>query len=310
MAHEDEFCSTAKAIERTMFDQHDVDVVPALRTLHSGSYSRAVPIGRFDIDVIPDLAALAPGAAMMGHALRSTLRRAFSPLPGEDGAVPEYTAAVEEASRARTAEQLGLAFDQLRQEKRLTRGEIARRDGGNWLSKSTVSRVCSGKTLFRHREQVVAFVAACGVSDEDWRWVQYWKRVREHRSNERGAPPGSAVLPTGVQPEAGPTGVVDDTAGTGQRTASGPEDDEILKEFHVKVTRAHLRQAAPMLAMLGLLGTTCGDAPATRALGTAALALAGGLVLIEWARATTQAASEGTGPEGDQAGAGLTAQTA
>lgn len=221
---------------------------------------------------------------------------------GQHEALPKHTAAMEAAVRARNTREYGVALDQLRQEKGLSRGEIARRDNGKWLSKSTVSRVCNGTTLFRDGRQVAAFVDACGASEETWRWVQCWTRLHDNRPRRKTVKTDDDNAPTEVPYPAAPAvEPADEILAAALEAAADCEmSSEVLLNLNVRVTREHLRKATPMLATLGIAGV-CGDTRATRSVGAAALMVAGGLALIELAqsataRAAAQEASSGALP--------------
>jgi hypothetical protein len=277
---------------------------PAPGSGRRSSHLRAVPAfaGPLQIDVLPALtsginALTSPGLAGLTDAgeilagnvgLQSTelLRECFKAFPHVrwDRREPEPrpgAAALRAALEARTTEQFGRALDQLRIEMGLSMKELVYELEvvGHCLSLSTVSRSCGGKTLFRNAENLRAFVLSCGLSPDDaTEWVRAWERVRTAEAVGRlELTVGSASAP----PTAAPA------EGTATAEPAEGDPDEVLGEITVQITRRHVRMAIGVLAVMGLVAAG-GATPAGKTIGTAALAVAGGLALLERGQALAQ----------------------
>jgi hypothetical protein len=131
---------------------------------------------------------------------------------------PQQWAALEQALKsarhAHTAEEFGAALKEVIRATELTQGEIVRRDGRttNKLSKSTVSRMVNGTTIVRNRDQVEAFIRACGGVDtyvEAWgvAWEQLRAVVHEDRiavaDQDTVTPVDAEVVDTSTSPSLG-----------------------------------------------------------------------------------------------------------
>jgi hypothetical protein len=150
---------------------------------------------------------------------------------------------------------------------------------GHCLSLSTISRACGGKTPFRNAENLRAFVLGCGLSQDDaTEWVRAWDRVR---TAETAGQPEVTVDSTSAPPPA--------ASNEGMAAAEPDEDDpdEVLGEITVQITRRHMRMAIGVLAVMGLVAAG-GGTPAGKTIGTAALAVAGGLAMLERGQALAQ----------------------
>lgn len=182
------------------------------------------------------------------------------------------SAAGRAVQKARTVQEFGAALKALRLERGLSLNALKDRldAAKHWLSKSTLSRVCSGRCLFREREHVIWFVTACGVGHEARLWVQAWERVRTLR--DAGTPAeGSATVSSLRQA---------DNGRDARRVDLDGPDNDVLGEIRIQFTRGHVRMAIALLAALGLAATTA-DTATIQTVGAAALAMAACIALIE-----------------------------
>lgn len=154
--------------------------------------------------------------------------------------------AVETALRASDTKQLGRSLALLAGAARRTQGEIVRRDSGEWLSKSTVSRMMNGAVLCRHRQQVEAFVKACVGADSPVvdLWGQAWEQVRENQAIRRENLALTEGNSAGVR--------VDDEADQYSAATQTVVAEDVLLDVHIRVTEEHIRKAVPMLFAMGL----------------------------------------------------------
>lgn len=224
-----------------------------------------------------------------------------------------------QALEAKSTVEFGAALAALREERRRSIGDILRSDKEKWFSRSTLSRACSGETLFRHKEAVVAFVRACGVTwdAEVQAWVTAWERVREaEKTRQRsGKPPAKtsgatthALTAEDTAPCADAVVATVDTAPgaapglasiEGQDTLDKPaasveksnsmasRADEVAFVVNMPVTYRHLEMATGLsagVAVGALAALAAGNLSADAAILITAIAAAGTLALHEWAR--------------------------
>jgi hypothetical protein len=254
-----------------------------------------------------------PGAAIrrmrVGFGL---LARQLAVDPKADqGWWPPLSPAVQVAQQARTKEEFGAALDLLRRSRGLSLNTLGRRlaDARQWIGKSTLSRACSGRTLFRDREKIAAFVNACGVEHEIEVWEKAWERASEHARQDKSADPHTAqVCGAGLyaNTSAGATppdsDVVDlNTLGAGGPgellpSGAGASGDDVVGEVCVRFSRRHLRTAVVLLAASA--PTTAGlTVSAGSNTETVVLAIATGLALYEYVQ-TLSDPSLGAAPSG------------
>lgn len=194
------------------------------------------------------------------------------------------------AQHASTKEEFGDALTLLRHSSGLSLNALAKRleNVKPYTAKSTLSRACSGKTLFRHRDSLTAFVTACGAGHELEVWVQAWESLREQSRRSptlaaRARDVAVKACSTGAVPaEAGVVGLAGDRRGQelARRGAAWLTDSEVLGEIRVPYTRGHIRAAVVLLAATGLTATTT-STPTVRNAGDIVLGIAAGLALYE-----------------------------
>lgn len=90
------------------------------------------------------------------------------------------SAAVRAAAAAGTRREFGRALTQLRVSAGLSLRALENKlaEEKRWIRKSTLSRACSGESVFGSERYLVAFVRACGAGHELAPWIRAWRRAR------------------------------------------------------------------------------------------------------------------------------------
>lgn len=170
------------------------------------------------------------------------------------------SAAVRVAVRARTRREFGHALKQLRESAGLSLRALENKlaEEERWIRKSTLSRACSGESVFGSERHLVAFVTACGAAHELCEWISAWRQARNF-----------PVMPTAA--------ARDVTAVHAAMDADSDNDlDAVICEVTVQVTHRHLQ-----LARARMTATNTRGPAATEQTADAALDMATGLALLE-----------------------------
>lgn len=200
--------------------------------------------------------------------------------------------ATEMAIQASTRAEFGKALKHLMRVTGRTQGGIVSHSdkNGKWLSKSTVSRMVNGATLGRHKEQVEAFVEACGVALLKPVWAYARELVRD-RCDQRNQP--TATLPDAPpyeQPAESLTvseSFVDDSL---NNTAT-----DVVLDVHIRITCEDIRKAGPMLLAMTALCPDDANLLTGHRLATMALFLSAGYALLTHAKRAVRTTTDTIG---------------